>query len=158
MQRKPGIAIHIPDQTPITVSNLLLDFTGTLSKDGVLIPGVAARLRKLDKLLSITVATADTFGVATEALSGLPVEIQFLECGKDKARLVIARGASHVAVIGNGRNDVPMFRKAALSIAVTGPEGTAGELMTVADVVVCDVRNALDLLLKPMRLVATLRP
>jgi soluble P-type ATPase len=51
-----------------------------------------------------------------------------------------------------------MLDKAALSIAVIGPEGGAGELLAAADVVVREVNHALDLLLKPIRLAATLRP
>jgi len=40
---------------------------------------------------------------------------------------------------------------------VVGPEGAAAELVGVADVVVTDILAALDLLLHPLRLTATLR-
>jgi soluble P-type ATPase len=66
-------------------------------------------------------------------------------------------GAEHVVAVGNGRNDVAMFEAAALGIAVLGPEGAAGVLLQVADVVVPDVYVALELLLHPRRLKATLR-
>ena len=44
---KPGIAIELPDRSALALSHLLLDFTGTLARDGILIPGVAPRIRKL---------------------------------------------------------------------------------------------------------------
>jgi len=47
---------------------------------------------------------------------------------------------------------------AALGIAVIGSEGAAGELLATTDVVVRDVREAIELLLCPLRLSATLRP
>jgi hypothetical protein len=48
----------------LTAKQLVLDFTGTLSRDGVLLPGVAERLNKLAENLQLTVLTADTFGTA----------------------------------------------------------------------------------------------
>ena len=66
-------------------------------------------------------------------------------------------GPERTAAIGNGRNDVAMVRLATLGIAVLGAEGTAGELIRVADVVAPDITSALDLLADPVRLVATLR-
>ncbi len=50
-----------------------------------------------------------------------------------------------------------MLRAAALGIATVQREGAAVDAMRAADIVVQNVRDALDLLLKPRRLVATLR-
>jgi len=50
-----------------------------------------------------------------------------------------------------------MLRAAALGVAVVGPEGMAGKLAAAADVVVVRVEDALDLVLRPGRLAATLR-
>ena len=50
-----------------------------------------------------------------------------------------------------------MVTLAALGIAVLGAEGTAGELIRVADIVAPDIIVALDLLADPLRLIATLR-
>jgi soluble P-type ATPase len=155
-ERKP-IVVAVPGERPVVVSHLVLDFNGTLAQDGNLLPGVAARLRKLSRRLRIVVATADTFGKARSALKGLPVDVEIVETGQEKLRLLKRLGPSHVVAIGNGRNDVPMMQKAALGIAVIGPEGAAGELVPVADVLVHDIRDALDLLLKPLRLKATYR-
>ena len=149
--------VERPGHDPLTMAELVLDFTGTLSKDGALLPGVAERLRKLAKRIRITVLTADTFGKAREALAGLPVEFQLIATGIDKRAYVNKLGAGSLVAIGNGRNDVEMVKQAAIGIAVVGPEGGSGELIGAADVVVNDINDALDLVANPLRLKATLR-
>jgi hypothetical protein len=62
-----------------------------------------------------------------------------------------------VVAIGNGSNDVPMLKEGVVGICVVGPEGASTAALLGADVVVTDIRDALGLLLKPQRLVATLR-
>jgi soluble P-type ATPase len=66
-------------------------------------------------------------------------------------------GSEKVIAIGNGRNDMPMMEIAGLAIAVIGPEGAAGEMLRIADAVVRDIHDALDLVTHPLRLKATLR-
>ena len=75
-----------------------------------------------------------------------------------KKEIVVRLGADEVAVIGNGRNDALALGAARLGILVIGPEGAPGPALAVADVIVASPTDALDLLLRPMRLVATLRP
>ena len=53
--------------------------------------------------------------------------------------------------------DLLMCRDAALSVAVIGPEGAHGRLLSDADVCVTSINDGLDLLLKPKRLIASLR-
>jgi soluble P-type ATPase len=50
-----------------------------------------------------------------------------------------------------------MMEASSLGILIVGPEGAAADALQVADVVVRDVRDALDLLLRPKRIIATLR-
>jgi soluble P-type ATPase len=73
------------------------------------------------------------------------------------ARYVRRLGAGRTACIGNGRNDRLMLRAAALGIAVILAEGASAETVRAADIVVGDIGHALDLLLEPTRLLATLR-
>ncbi len=152
-----AVEITLPGQPTIEVRNLALDFTGTLSRDGGLLPGVAARITALAERLRITVMTADTRGTARRELAGLPLAVELVRDGAAKAALVERIGPSQTAAIGNGRNDVAMVKLAALGIAVLGAEGTAGELIREADVVAPDINSALDLFSDPLRLIATLR-
>jgi soluble P-type ATPase len=59
--------------------------------------------------------------------------------------------------VGNGANDVDMLAEAALGIAVLGSEGLAVPALIAADVLAASIDEALELLLNPKRLVATLR-
>jgi soluble P-type ATPase len=150
------VLLQMPDG-PGRFTTLVLDFTGTLSEGGKLLPGVEDRLRELVSELRIVVLTADTFGTAREALRESPVEVQVIRDGWHKAEVVSALGGGEVIAIGNGRNDVPMMEVAGLRIAVMGPEGAAAGLLACVDVVTRDIRDALDLIRDPLRLKATLR-
>jgi len=153
-----GLVVAIPGRRrTLRLTHAVLDFNGTLAADGKLLRGVATRLRRLAASLEIVVMTADTFGSARRALDGLPVTVRVVRSGTEKRRFVEALGGAGVAAIGNGVNDVPMFEAAGLGIAVCGVEGTAAELLRVATVLMRDVNDALDLLRRPTRLVATLR-
>lgn len=153
--RRPKV--ELPGREPMPIARLCLDFTGTLSRDGELLPGVVNRLERLARVTRVTVCTADTFGKAATALDGLPVEVERIKTGDDKLAWLKARGVDQSIVIGNGRNDVKWVKEAPVGIAVVGPEGAAGDLVRVADVVVSSITDALDLVLNPLRLKATLR-
>jgi P-type E1-E2 ATPase len=152
-----GIMIELPGKGHVSLKELVLDLNGTLSLDGDLLPGVSERLRELAKHVHITVLTADTFGKARKSLKKVPVGVRIISTGAEKDLYVRALGPDKVIAVGNGRNDVDMIHAAAIGIAVIGPEGAAGDLLRVADVVVGDIGSALDLLLHPLRLKATLR-
>jgi len=81
----------IPEQNPIEIHHLVLDYNGTLAADGTLVPGVAERLRELalpPYSLTIHVVTADTMGTVKHQLHGLPYELFILgPAAQDKAKL-----------------------------------------------------------------------
>jgi soluble P-type ATPase len=107
--------------------------------------------------VSITILSADTFGRLGVVARALGVDSRTVSSGTEKARLVEALGAARCAAIGNGANDRQMIEAAGLGIVVVGPEGAAGETVRAADVVCTSIQDALDLLLEPRALVATLR-
>jgi len=152
--------IHIPGQGELALKHLVLDYNGTIALDGDLFPGVAEKLAALAPHLHIHVITADTHGTVKAKIAGLNCTLALI--GPDhqdraKHHYITTLGAHTCACIGNGRNDAAMLKAAALGIAVIGPEGAAGVAVTAADVVVTGIAEALDLLLKPLRLAATLR-
>ena len=154
------ISQTIPGFGALRLQHLVLDYNGTLALDGRLLPSVRPRLRALARLVSVHVITADTFGTVERALRGLPCEVVMFASGRQdaaKARYVRALGARRTACIGNGRNDRLMLRAARLGIAVLGREASAAAALAAADVVAPSIEVALDLLLKPLRLTATLR-
>jgi len=157
MADQPFLEIVIPGKDTIRLKHVVLDFTGTLAFHGEPYPSIRERLWNLTTKLHVIVATADTFGTARQSLAGLPLEVRVIRTGADKACIVEEIGPESVVAIGNGCNDVAMMEVAALGIAVIGPEGAAGDLLRVADIVVNSIDDALDLLENPRRIAATLR-
>jgi soluble P-type ATPase len=154
------IEISIPGYRNLSLANLVMDYNGTLAKDGNLLEGVKPRLESLASQLNLHVITADTFGLVRANTSDLPCELHILPAkSQDQAKLAYVEqiGSDHVAAIGNGRNDRLMLAAASLGIAVVGGEGAAWQTLSAADVVVPDILSALDLLMNPKRLIATLR-
>ena len=153
---RTAVILDRPGVWPKRLDHLAIDFNGTLAKDGALLPGVAVRLRRLARRMRVTVLTADTFGTARWSLRSLPVTVRTCRTGAQKRQFVRAR-ERHVVAIGNGRNDLEMFKEAVLAIAVIGPEGAVPGVFRSVTIIVSDVRDALNLLLRPLRLTATLR-
>lgn len=154
------ISLDIPGVGAYEWSHLVLDVNGTLSTDGVLIPGVAERLQELGSSLAIHLLTANTRGTAGEIAAHLGVGWELIQAGQEaeqKRRFVASLGAANVVAIGNGRNDALMLAEAGLGIAVLGVEGTAAKTLLAADIVARDINEALDLLRTPQRILATLR-
>lgn len=154
------IAIEVPGFGALRLEHLVLDFNGTLAVDGELLPGVAERLTALAARLSVHVMTADTHGTAARVLARLPCSLAVAPPSRQaeaKRRFVESLGAERVGAIGNGRNDRLMLAAARLGIAVLQREGAAAEALAAADIVVPAIEDALDLLVHPLRLVATLR-
>lgn len=153
------LTIQIPGREAFTLRHLILDYNGTIAEDGDIIESIRPRLAELSKDLSIYVITADTHGTAAKKCEGLPLRVLTFpttEVGKIKAEEAI-RCSGGVCTIGNGFNDIQMSDAADLSICVIGKEGCCGALLMHTDVVVLSIEDALDLLLKPGRLRATLR-
>ena len=154
------IEIPIPLQEPLRLKYLILDMNGTLALDGEILAGVRERLAALSPMLEIWLITADTHGTLAAIAPTLPVRIRPLQPGAgtpQKAALTEELGAAQVVAIGNGANDAAMLDRAAVGIAVLGPEGLAAACATAADVIAPNIEAALDLLLHPRRLVAALR-
>ncbi len=151
--------VDIPGRGRLEIEHLLLDLNGTLAEDGVVPDAVKERLRTLRAVLQVHVVTADTFGTAGR-LHELGVQVQVLTPGDHiaaKAAIVRSLDASRTIAIGNGINDQGMLREAAVGIAIIGREGAAAETLRAADIVVTHPEDALDLLIHPKRLIATLR-
>lgn len=154
------LELRIPGRAPLYIEHLVLDYNGTLAVDGRILPGLTERINELAGRLNLHVITADTFGMAAVETAALPVTLQIIGQGDQagaKRELVESLGPSKVVAIGNGANDRLMLERAALGICIMGGEGAAAVALTAADVVVARPGDALDLLLHPGRLAATLR-
>ncbi|EOS71260.1 HAD ATPase, P-type, family IC [Lachnospiraceae bacterium MD308] len=154
------LKIEIPNYKTLELEYLVLDYNGTIALDGEIRDSVRERLITLSKELEIYVLTADTHGTAKKMCEGLPLKIQTFPTDgalDEKLAVVEGLGEDRCIAIGNGRNDKLMCRASALAIAVMEQEGMCGRLLGEADVCTRNIEDALDLLLRPKRLIATLR-
>jgi soluble P-type ATPase len=154
------IDVEIPGGTNLRLSHLVLDYNGTLARDGELLDGLAEKMEDLALHVQLHVITADTHGTVGEKLAGLPCSLKIIgpnEQDRQKDAYVRSLGEEKVVAIGNGRNDGLMLKTAALGIALVQEEGASIAAILQADIICTDILNAFDLLLKPGRLKATLR-
>ena len=154
------IDVDIPSFGKLCLEHLVLDYNGTLAQDGVLLPGIREGLSVLAECLTVHVLTGDTFGKVRQGIEGISCTCVVLAAedqAQAKAAYVERLGPAKVVCIGNGRNDRLMLQKAALGIVVIQGEGAAAESLMAARIICRDVQDALELLLSPLRLKATLR-
>jgi soluble P-type ATPase len=162
------IELDIPGRGLLQIHHLVLDVNGTLAVDGILPDGLAKRILLLRDRLEVHLVTADTHGRQAEIDRQL--SLQAVRVGsfdglktppgnesEQKAEFVRRLNAATVAAIGQGANDAGMLEAAALGICVLSPEGTAAGTLLAADLVATDIFTALDLLDRPLRIVASLR-
>lgn len=150
----------IPGIGKLRIKQLVLDLNGTIALDGKIIQGVAERLDRLRRLLDVFIVTSDTRGDAERVTKGLKAKLHKIkedEEGIQKLEVVRELGSKETISIGNGSNDVLMLKESLIGICILGREGTSVDAMMVADIIIADINDALDLLLEPDRLVATLR-
>ncbi len=155
-----SLVIEVLGWRRLELEHLVLDLNGTLALDGALAPGVAQAVEELGRSLVCHLITADTFGTAASLFGPGVVALEIIEPGGEGAQklaLVERLGADKVVALGNGANDAAMLEAAALGIAVLGPEGAATAAILASDLVAPGSLAALQLLLKPDRLRATLR-
>ena len=152
--------VDIPGFGKVRLRQLASDFTGTLSVDGRLVPGVKELLNKVSEFLDVHVLTADTFGKARSELEGVNCAIHILQ-GDDhdvqKEEYVNRLGADGVVALGNGNNDRRMLKAAKVGIAVCLKEGCSIDAVSSADILVTSATDAFEMLLNEKRLKATLR-
>lgn len=154
------LQIEIPDYGSLCLHHLVLDYNGTIARDGEVIGEMKERLEVLSRNLDIHVITADTFGSARQKLADVNCRLAVIPRGEQaqaKLEYVKTLGVERCVCMGNGRNDRLMLEAAALGIAVIETEGASVNAVLAADVVVTGALDGLDLLLHPLRLTATLR-
>jgi P-type E1-E2 ATPase len=154
------IEINIPGRERLQLEHVVFDVNGTLAVDGQLMEGVTRALIILRDRLAIHLLTADTHGrqaIIDQQLGLKAVRLQPGNEAEQKAAYVRNLGAEAVVAVGQGANDAGMLKEAGLGICVLSKEATAVEALLAADLLAPDVFTALELLEKPLRIVASLR-
>lgn len=154
------IELNIPGRGNLQLHHLVTDVNGTLAVDGQLLDGLVKKISALRDRLTVHLLTADTHGRQTVIDGQLNLKAVRIAPGNEstqKADYVRDLGAETVVAIGQGANDAGMLETAALGICVMSQEGVAIEALLAADLVTPDILAALDLLDRPLRIVASLR-
>lgn len=152
--------LTIPGTGTLELQHLVLDYNGTIARDGHLMSNLQKTLTDLAETVTVHVLTADTGGTVAQELEGLPCRLQIITSGNEaeqKEAYVQTLGPDSVVAIGNGANDRLMLKTARLGIAVLEGEGSAVSAILQADIVARSIYDALGLLMVPQRIVATLR-
>jgi P-type E1-E2 ATPase len=154
------IELNIPGRGLIELEHLVCDVNGSLAVDGQLLEGVSRGLNLLRDRLEVHLLTADTHGRQELIDRQLSIQARRVAPGdeaRQKLEYIQRLGPGQVVAIGQGANDAAMLKEAALGICVLSSEGVAVEALLAADLVAPDIFSALELLEKPIRIVATLR-
>jgi soluble P-type ATPase len=154
------ISMSIPGWGNMEIENIVLDLNGTIATDGKIPLEVKEKISLLSDRARIYILTADSQGTASEEISDREVELVKVseeDSTEVKLRVLESLDPTRTVVIGNGNNDHLILKEAALGIGVLGDEGISTSAMKNADVIVKNISDALDLFLKPKRLIATLR-
>ena len=153
------IIIERPGQGNLEIEFILIDFEGTLASDRRVHPKAKDKINLLSKRTKIYILAKGEKEGVEESLRRVKAEIFWLPEGdfsRRKLDLLRQLGATRTVAIGNGVDDAPMIEEAGLGICIISKEGTSAEAMKRADVVVSNILDALDFLLKPLRQKATL--
>ncbi|RPI93705.1 MAG: HAD family hydrolase [Chloroflexi bacterium] len=154
------IKFNIPGLGDYNLEHLVMDVNGTLAVDGQLIDGVASRIASLRDQLTIHLLTADTHGrqaFIDQQLGLTAVRIMPGGESSQKADYVRRLGSEKVTAIGQGANDAEMLAAAHFGICVMSVEGVAKETLLACDLIAPSILSALELLERPLRIVASLR-
>jgi len=151
--------IDTPGWGNMEIENIVLDLNGTIATDGKIPLEVKGKINSLSETVKVYILTADTQGTASKEISDMEAELLKVseeDSAEVKLRVLKSLAPQKTVVIGNGNNDHLILREAALGIAVLGDEGMSVLAMKNADIIVKNISDALDLFLKPKRLIATL--
>jgi soluble P-type ATPase len=152
------ISIDIPGWGNMEIENIVLDLNGTIATDGNFPIEVKEKINLLSERVNVYILTADTQGTASDEINGMNlVKLPGEQSKKGKFEFLKTLDLERTVAIGNGNNDQLILKEAALGIAVLGDEGLSVFAIKNADIVVKNVSDALDLFLRPKRLIATLR-
>ncbi len=152
--------IEIPYYKTLTLRHVVLDYNGTIAKDGVLKDEVKALLPQLCETYTVHVITADTFGSVKTQMQDFDVTVKVLQTNNhtaEKAAYIDTLDKTNCVALGNGNNDSYMLENAELGIAILGDEGCATPTLLASDITCKAIEDALALLLNEKRLIATLR-
>lgn len=149
---------EVPNVGSLELKTIILDLNGTLTVRGKIVEGVQERLIKLNELgYKIVFFTGNTRGNAQEIAESLKIKWILAESGVQKKEEALKLDPNTCVAIGNGLIDLELMKVVKLRIVTLQPEGVHTQTMINSDVITSSIVDALDLLINPEILIATLR-
>lgn len=148
----------VPGVGNVELHTIILDLNGTLTVGGNIVEGVSERLKRLRELgYKVIFFTGNTRGNADQLAQELGIEWVLAEDGEAKKQAALKLQPHRCVSIGNGLIDLELMKIVGLRIVTLQAEGVHVQTLLNSDVVIPTITDALDLLIDPQRLIATLR-
>lgn len=142
----------------IELNTIILDLNGTLAVRGKVPNGVAERIRKLKDIgFTCILFSGDQRGNAKQLAQDLGIDFVLTKDGDSKRQAAQKYDKEHTVAIGNGSIDIGVYENAKVRIGTLQAEGIHTAILAYIDVLVPSIIDALDLLLDPDSLAATMR-
>ena len=154
------LVYNIPCRGEIEIENVVFDYNGTIAVDGKLIDEAKKLILKLKEYANIHILTADTYGTVEKECLKLGVKVATFPkemASLSKKEIVENLNPEKTICVGNGYNDIEMFKICKISIAVIEKEGCSGKLLAHSDIVTGSINDAINIILYENRMKATLR-
>jgi soluble P-type ATPase len=146
---------------------IILDLNGTIATDGIIKDSTKEKIKELRKYHEIFILSADTFGTLKDierelGIKGIKINKENFESEKIAKNEILKEirekyKNEKIIAFGNGANDELLLKNADLGICVLGNEGAWTKTLLNSNIVVKDIDDGLDLILKEKRLKATIR-
>ena len=151
---------EVPGRNNIEIENVVFDYNGTIAVDGKILEGVEELLLDFKDDVDIYILTADTYGTVKKECINLHAEVLTFPNGNAsefKKNIVKELNGEKTICVGNGFNDISMFKESVISIAVIEGEGASGLLLRHADIVTRSILEAIEIILNKDKIKAVLR-
>ncbi|MES2437129.1 MAG: hypothetical protein V4519_03875 [Patescibacteria group bacterium] len=149
---------NVPGIGEMELKTLILDLNGTLTVKGIIPEGVKVRLTTLKSQgYRILFFTGNTRNNADEIATSLGIEWILAESGVAKRDEALKIDPKTCVSIGNGQIDLELMKVVKLRIVTLQSEGVHVQTLLNSDIVIPSITDALDLLIDPATLIATMR-
>lgn len=149
---------QVPGMGELELKTVILDLNGTISVNGNLVEGVHERLAKLRELqYKIILFTGNTRGDADDIARDLGIDWVQAKDADAKADEARKLEPETCVSIGNGLIDLELMKAVKLRIVTLQAEGVHVQTLLNSDIVIPTINDALDLLINPDVLIASLR-
>jgi len=148
--------IEIPNVDTFNIKNILLDYNGTIAESGQILE-IDSYLQSLSKNYNVYIVSGDTFGNVKAVMKDHDVTCIITHNAQEKLAFLNRLGPQETIAIGNGSIDAQMLYAAAIGIVVLGQEGCSMKALMNGDILVKSISDAFDMILQPLKLIATLK-